>query len=170
MADDDDAGQQDNDNTTGSGNGDGGKTFSQVDLDRIVADRVARERAKYADYADLKRFKASAMTDAEKAVADAEARGKASALTESGQRLARAELKAAAVAAGVDKATLDGFLEFADLKRFVGDDGEPDSKAIASAVKKLGGDRPANFDGGARTTAAGKTDMNALIRQAAGLG
>ncbi|MFE2912826.1 capsid assembly scaffolding protein Gp46 family protein [Kitasatospora indigofera] len=31
-----------------------GGTFSQADLDRIVADRLTRERAKFADYDDLK--------------------------------------------------------------------------------------------------------------------
>jgi hypothetical protein len=32
----------------------GGKTFTQAEVDKIVRDRVARERAKYADYDDLK--------------------------------------------------------------------------------------------------------------------
>jgi len=31
-----------------------GKTFTQAELDSIVADRLARERAKYPDYEDLK--------------------------------------------------------------------------------------------------------------------
>ncbi|MFH0243600.1 DUF4355 domain-containing protein [Streptomyces sp. HK10] len=31
-----------------------GQTFTQADLDRIVAERLARERSKYADYNDLK--------------------------------------------------------------------------------------------------------------------
>lgn len=31
------------------------KTFSQEDLDKIVADRIARERKKYADYEDVKK-------------------------------------------------------------------------------------------------------------------
>lgn len=31
------------------------RTFTQADLDRLVADRVARERRKYVDYDDLKR-------------------------------------------------------------------------------------------------------------------
>ncbi len=32
----------------------GGKTFTQAELDQIVKDRIARERAKYADYDELK--------------------------------------------------------------------------------------------------------------------
>lgn len=39
----------------GSGNDGGtGKTFTQADLDRIVGQRVAEERGKYADYDDVK--------------------------------------------------------------------------------------------------------------------
>ncbi|OLT27750.1 hypothetical protein BJF83_17345 [Nocardiopsis sp. CNR-923] len=45
----------------GQGSGDGGqnsgagRTFGQADVDRIVADRLAREREKYSDYADLRK-------------------------------------------------------------------------------------------------------------------
>ncbi|MEV4672175.1 hypothetical protein AB0K34_11035 [Actinomadura sp. NPDC049382] len=62
-------------------------TFSQADVDRIVADRLRREREKYADYDDLKAKAAEAdtskselqkltdrVTAAEKRAADAEAR------------------------------------------------------------------------------------------------
>lgn len=167
-----DGGQNDGgDGGAGSSGGDGAKTFSQAELDRIVADRVARERSKYADYGDLKKRAASAMTDQERLVAEAEERGKTAALTTAGTRLARAELRAAAAVNHVDKSTLDGFLEYADLGRFVGTDGEPDTKAIEAAVKKLGGGSGgADFDGGARSSTAKTTDMNALIRRQAGLG
>jgi hypothetical protein len=148
---------------------DTGKTFSQADLDRIVADRVSRERAKYGDYADLKKKAAAAMTEQERAVAEAEQRGKTAAQTATSGRLARAEFKAAA-AGKVEKDALDGFLEYADLAKFVGDDGEPDTKAIEAVVKKLAGPaRAPDFDGGARTSATKTTDMNQLIRQKAGL-
>ncbi len=145
------------------------KTFTQADLDRIVSDRVARERAKYADYGDLKKRAAAAMTEQEKAVVEAEQRGRSAALSQSGARLARAEFRATA-AGLVDKAALDGFLEYADLSKFVGDDGEPDARAIEAAVKKLGGtERATDFDGGARTPAGKPADMNALIRRHAGV-
>lgn len=119
---------------------------------------------------ELETFRKSAMTDQERAVSEAEERGKTAALTTAGTRLARAELRAAAAQQHVDKGTLDGFLEYADLSRFVGTDGEPDTKAIEAAVKKLGGSSGANFDGGARTTADKPTDMNSMIRRAAGVG
>lgn len=133
--------------------------------------RKQEERAKgNADAVkELDRLKASQMTETEKAVAEAEARGRSAALSAAGTRLAKAELRAAA-AGTVDKATLDGFLEYADLGKFLGDDGEPDTKAIEAAVKKLGGEpTQTNFDGGARTSAGKPKDMNALIRQSAGL-
>lgn len=69
---------------------DEGKTFTQADVDKIVADRIARERAKFSDYDDLKakasRFDeldAASKTEAEKAA----------------QRAADAETKAAAAEA-----------------------------------------------------------------------
>jgi len=157
----------DDDTTDETTTDDQGKTFTQADLDRIVADRVARERNKYADYADLKKRAASAMTDQEKAVAEAEQRGAAAATTKVAARLARAEFRAAA-AGKLDAETLNGFLEYADLSKFVTDDGEPDEKAIAAAVKRLGGTTSTDFDGGARTTAGKGADMNQLIRKTAG--
>jgi type I site-specific restriction endonuclease len=43
-----------------------GKTFTQADLDRIVAERLARESKKYADYDDLK-AKVAALDEAKEA-------------------------------------------------------------------------------------------------------
>lgn len=142
------------------------KTFTQADIDRAVTERLTRERAKFADYDDLKKRAAAAMTDTEKAVKEAEDRGRNSAKAETGTRLAAAEFKAAA-AGRVDEATLTGFLEYADLTKFV-KDGEPDQGAIAAAITKLGGSKPASFDGGARGPAAVAGGMNDLIRRAAG--
>lgn len=66
------------------GTPEGGKqepqSFTQADVDRIVADRLSRERAKYADYDDLKAKAEGAKTaddriaDLEKRLADADAR------------------------------------------------------------------------------------------------
>jgi len=57
-ADDDDSNDngEDDSNTDDSGAGeDKPKTFTQADLDRIVKDRLKRERAQFADYADVKK-------------------------------------------------------------------------------------------------------------------
>lgn len=130
-------------------------------------ERRARRKAEK-ELADLRK---SAMTENERAIADA----KSTALTEANKaaapRLVRAELRAAAAEAGLPKDALDGFLEYADLARFINDDGEPDSKQIAAAVKRLGGNASgrADFDGGARGKAARPQSMNDLIRRTAGV-
>ncbi|HYJ33848.1 MAG TPA: hypothetical protein VE326_11565 [Candidatus Binatia bacterium] len=119
--------------------------------------------------AELERLRKASMSEQEKAVAEAEERGKKAAMSAAAVRLARAELRAAA-AGTVDKDALDGFLEYADLSKFIGEDGEPDDKAITAAIKKLGGSQKApNFDGGARRTAGAAKDMNAYIRERAGI-
>jgi hypothetical protein len=112
----------------------------------------------------------AAMSDQERAVAEARAVGVTEAARNAAPRLVRAELRAAAAEAGLGRDALAGFLDYADLNRFVTEDGEVDDKAITAAIKKLGGGRPADFDGGARTPAAKPSDMNSLIRRAAGLG
>lgn len=53
-----------------------GQTFTQADVDRIVKERVQRERAKYADYNDLK-AKAEGAKTAEDRIADLEQQYKA---------------------------------------------------------------------------------------------
>jgi hypothetical protein len=119
---------------------------------------------------ELEKVRAAAMSETEKAVAEAKTAGAAEAARVAAPRLVKAELRAAAADAGLPRDSLAGFLEYADLSRFVGDDGEVDDKAISAAIKKLGGGKTADFDGGARTTAAKPADMNSLIRHAAGLG
>lgn len=119
---------------------------------------------------ELRKVREASMSEQEKAVAEAEARGRTAAMADAGKRLALAEIRAAA-AGTVEADTLAGFLEYADMARFVGDNGEPDTKAIAAAVKRLGGSRGAapDFDGGARGTSQ-QNDMNSLIRRSAGVG
>lgn len=62
------------------------QTFTQADVDRIVKERVQRERAKYADYDDLK-AKAGSATTLEERVAEIERQAK-----ESEARALRAEV------------------------------------------------------------------------------
>lgn len=118
---------------------------------------------------ELEKVRAAAMTEQERAVSEAKAAGLAEAAKAAGPRLVRAEFRAAA-SGQVDKEALDAYLEDVDLTKFLGVDGEPDLKAIEARIKRLGGGKRTDFDGGARTTAAKGTDMNALIRQHAGLG
>jgi hypothetical protein len=147
-----------------NGDGKGSKTA-------VLAELAELRRARKVAEKQLAELKQASMSEQERAVAEAEQRGSANTAAAYGGRLARAELRAAA-AGRVAPETLDGFLEYADLTKFVGEDGEPNSKAIAAAVQKLaaGGGGGTNFDGGARTPAEQPADMNSLIRRMAGVG
>lgn len=139
-------------------------------LDSMKArEKEARAEARAAK-AELEKLRQSSMTEAEKASAEAEARGRAAATTEFGQRLATSRFDALASKRNPGFDT-SAFLEIVDLKKFVGDDGEPDEKAIAAAVEKHVPAAEAgvpSFDGGTRTTPPAPAGMNALIRQRAG--
>ena len=109
----------------------------------------------------------AAMTEAERAVAEAEAKGRTAATAEFGKRLATSEIRAVAADAGAD---LAGVFDYLDLGRFVGEDGEPDEKAIKAFVDGLPKKENSapSFDGGSRTPAPAPQGMTGLIRKAAG--
>lgn len=146
------------------------KTF-----DAEYVEKLRKENAKWRTDAktatsELEKVRQSSMTETEKAAAEAEARGRAAATTEFGQRLATSQFDALA---SKRNPTFDtsAFLEIVDLKKFVGEDGEPDEKAIAAAVEKHVPQAEAgvpNFDGGTRTTPPAASGMNGLIRKATG--
>lgn len=146
------------------------KTF---DADYVA--NLRKEAAKYrteakAQAAELEKFRQSSMSEAEKAVAEAEARGRTTAATAFGERLARTEFDALAGRRNADFDTAATF-EFLDLKKFVGEDGEPDKDAIKAAVERLvpaATTGPPSFDGGSRTPAAAPQDMNTFLRKATG--
>lgn len=125
----------------------------------------AKENRKAAD--ELERQRQAAMTETERAVAEAEARGRTAATQDFGKRLATSEIRAAAGEAGAD---LTGVFDYLDLSRFVGEDGEPDSKAIKGFVDALPkrSVQPAPLDLGQRGTPAATQDFNAVLRRAAG--
>lgn len=128
----------------GDGNGDpnagdnggnaGDKSFTQADLDRIVAERLAREKAKFGDYEDLKRKAAefdkgqqAQLSEQEKLKAELEAeKAKGSKATEAAnQRMMKAELKLQAAAQGVPADRIAAVMKLADTAALkVGDDGE----------------------------------------------
>lgn len=137
------------------------KALSRKNEDRAKSNAQAAK--------ELDKVRAAAMSETEKAVAEARAAGAADAAKQAGPRLVRAEFRAAATGS-VDREALDAYLEDVDLTKFLTEDGEPDIKAIEARIKRLGGGKPADFDGGARTPAAKGTDMNSLIRRAAGVG
>lgn len=96
------------------------KTFSQADVDRVVADRLARERAKFADYDDVKAkatkldeteaASQSALEKAQTAAATAEARAVKAEESLSATRREVAIMGAASSAGAVDAAMVAALL------------------------------------------------------------
>lgn len=132
-----------------------------------------RAKENKAAAAEFEKARKAAMTESERAVAEAEERGRMSAVTAYGERLARTEWMAEAARRnpGYDAA---GALEDLNVAKFIGDDGEPNAKAIAASVARLvpegftGPTPPPSFDGGTRQPAPVGADMNMFIRKATG--
>lgn len=148
--------------------GDNGKKALEVER----AARKESDRRYKALEKEVEKVRQASMSEAEKAVAEAKAAGRTEAVTEFGKRLARTEFDALAGRRNKDFDTASA-LEYIDLSRFVGEDGEPDAKAIKAAVERLvpapaANDGPPSFDGGARTAASATKGMNGLIRSATG--
>lgn len=135
------------------------KTFTQEELDRIVADRLARERKKaekYADYDDIKaklaeleaaedERKRAEMTAAERLEAEKAEALKAAeeaqaerdrALTAANQRLIKAEFKTLARESNIPADRLDAALKLADLSGVTVDD-DGNAQGVDDVVKAL---------------------------------
>ena len=132
------------------------KTFTEDYVKELRA-----EAAKYRTEAkqlkgEIENVRKSSLTEAERAVVEAEQRGRMAVLSEMGKRLARTQFEAAAARRNTSY-DVTSALEYVDLTRFVGEDGEPDSKAIAAAVERLvpaaGQEQTPvpSFDGGTRS-------------------
>jgi hypothetical protein len=142
----------------------------QTKLDEVTKEArkwETRSKENHQAKTELEKQRQAAMTDAERAVSEAEAKGRTAATAEFGKRLATSEIRTAAAVAGAD---LAGVFDYLDLSRFVGEDGEPDEKAIKAFVDGLPKKDPGtpSFDGGTRTPPAAQTGMSGLIRKAAG--
>lgn len=145
--------------------GDAGKQA----LQRMKAERDEQKRLARTTQAELEKLRNATATEQEKALHAARSEGATEAAKSFGQRLARTEFDAAAARRNPDFDTA-GPLEYVDLAKFVGEDGEPDTKAIKAAVERLVPEATGtpSFDGGSRRSAPKGNDMNALIRKAAG--
>lgn len=99
---------------------------------RLEASRKWEQRAKDNATAaeELEKLKAASLSDQEKAVAAAREEGRKEASEKLTEKLLRAEFKAAAAGK-----LPDGLVEAIDVKRFLTDDGEPDTGAIAKFVE-----------------------------------
>jgi hypothetical protein len=113
---------------------------SQADLDRIVNERLAREKKKFADYNELKtkaskldELTASQQTELEKAVAKALDEGKTAGRKEAATIVAAARLEAALTGLVPDPRSI---VEDLNLTKFVTDDGEVDEDAVKALREK----------------------------------
>lgn len=126
----------------------------QAAIDRLVAERVKRaetaaekraktaaeEAAKRAQMDESERLKAE-KADAEKRAADA--------LALASRTMVNAEARIAAAAAGAKPERLERIVRLLDLDAVAVEDGVPDSKAVAAAVKALKAELPELFGGAA---------------------
>jgi len=155
------------------------KTFTQQDLDRIIEERLGRERQKYADYdtikAELGKLKQSQMSDLEKLTQAASENERRAIAAES--RIAQTEIKAdfveRAIAAGVTDIRLaylaaqaEGLLGAYDPDKGVGKHNFEELKKRYPNLFRAGAGGSA--DGGAGGGGKVGGDMNAWIRRAAG--
>lgn len=128
----------------------------------------AKENSGAAKAAEKARL--DAMTESERAIEEARQAAHTEAATTFGKRLAKTEFDALAGRRNPDFDTASA-LEFVDLGKFLGEDGEPDTKAIQAAVERLvpaPANTPPSFDGGTRTPPPAQQGMSGLIRKAAG--
>lgn len=141
---------------------DQGKTLTQAEVDKIVADRVARERKKFGDYDDLKKkaaefdkIKESQKTELEKA------KDRETALAVELQKYKVAEIRrAAASAAGLDPEFAD-FITAADEQ-----EAEEQAKKLAERLKAKAPD----LKQGTRTSPPPQRSRDDLLRGIAGFG
>jgi hypothetical protein len=131
-----------------------GKTFTEADVERIIAGRLS----KYADYDAVKQqladLQQANQTESEKAISEAKKEGRKEALIEGGKTLALEVFNGAAVRRNDEYDTAPA-LALIDLGKFVKDDGSVDRDAITAAVEQLVPEKqqnPPGYGGGARKT------------------
>lgn len=142
---------------------DKGKTLSQDEVDRIVADRVARERKKFADYEDLKKKASEFDKLKEKDKSELEKLNDQlakQAVELQGLRVENIR-RAAVAAAGLDP-ELAEFITAADEE-----EAEAQAKKLAERVKST---KSPDLKQGARTSPPPQRSRDDMLRNLAGFG
>jgi hypothetical protein len=151
----------------GPGNGPPAEPDLAANVARLEAALAEERKRAAAAEGQLTKLRNQNMSEHEKAVAAAKAEGRTEAVREAGLKLAAAEFRAAATGKLADPAAA---LDVIDLSKYVSEDGEVDSKALAVLVDKLAAALPAPAGSPARVPAGphGDTGEPDFIRQALG--
>ena len=128
-------------NESGSGAEAPPKTFTQDELEKIVGDRLARERKKFADYDELRAFKEEHKSETDKAIEAARVEGAREVTDRFSTRLFQSAVREAAATLGFRDAS-DAVAVFGDSSGLVSDEGEVDAKAIRSRLTELAKAKP----------------------------
>jgi hypothetical protein len=120
---------------------DEGKTFTQADVDRIIAGRLA----KFSDYDDLKskvsEMETANQTDLEKAVKTARHEATAEVTQKTNARLVAAEIRAVASELGY-RDPADALAQYGDLTAVsVDDEGQVDTATVKSRLEQIAKDK-----------------------------
>jgi hypothetical protein len=117
---------------------------------------------------ELEQVRQSNMSEGEKAVEKARVEGQQQGRSEAAGLLVQARLEAAL--AHVDDEARDALIEGVNAARFLREDGTPDTESIKTWASKVAPKSPQVPDlGQGRRHASKPTDMNSIIRRAAGL-
>lgn len=144
-------------------------TFTQAELDRIVEQRLSRERAKYGDYEQLKeratqwdKFVEESAPEQERALKqaaqEAERAAYAKARGEFGGKLVQAHLQAAA-AGRLPESAVTALVAGVDTSRFLTEAGDVDTAKVTSFIDGIAPaaaaatPRPGSFGQGPRESA-----------------
>lgn len=145
------------------------KLFSQADLDKLIGERLAREKNKYDKEAEAKVEKArlANLSEAEKAIESAKAEAREAVRLEYGEKLATSAIRVA-LAGIVDADKLDAIVDDLDLRKYVSD-GEVDTDAVEKLHKRyldlLGTKRKNNFQPGRTDTSNPKESKQAIFSE-----
>ena len=128
------------DNRSGSNGGQQGgeqPQFTQKDLDRIIGERLAAEKAKYdQQLKDAQALAGKNETEKLTIERDQATQRAQEATQKAAERVAKTEAKVAAIAAGANPQRVDAIVRNADLAGAV-KDGEVDEAAVKAAVEKV---------------------------------
>lgn len=150
--------------TTKTGGSDATKSDGEAEalrkaLEKERSERREADKQSKALKAELEQHRKSTMSDQEKAIAEAKAAARLEVLAEVGTELVGAAVRTALVGRSVD---VEAALEALDAKKFLNEEGRPDTKRISEWVERLApkqepAKKPAAKDMGQGTRSTGET-------------